>query len=56
MKVQKRFIKFLMFLSCAVLWSVVPVKNRKPMGFGSKNIIGGILAFTGIKLLERIKQ
>ena len=44
MKKYKRFIKFLMFLSCAVFYGLL---------CQLKILSGGIMAFTGIKLLEK---
>ena len=50
----KRFIKFLMFLSCAVFYGLLcQLKIESQWVLVAKILSGGIMAFTGIKLLEK---
>ena len=54
MKKYKRFIKFLMFLSCAVFYGLLcQFKIESQWVLVAKILSGGIMAFTGIKLLEK---
>ena len=54
MKKYKRFIKFLMFLSCAVFYGLLcQLKIESQWVLVAKILSGGIMVFTGIKLLEK---